>query len=144
MNEKRNNTASDYLLSEALEAVRRLELQTVPGAAGAARAIELQNTRDLILTLATEIGNLQRHNDRLTDRLNRIYFVMTAVWERLGFKKGTWEEKLEQVRFWAREPERAMNRRILAAAGKLQPSRNCSGDDGEKASEELDSYGDKS
>ena len=143
MSEKRNNITSDYLVSEALEAVKRLEREAVPGATAAARTIELENIRELILALVAEMGNLRDFSDRVTDRFNRMYFVMTAVWERLGYKKGTWEERLEQVRHWAREPERAMNRRILAAAGRLQPCQNGSEADEEKVSEE-DGCGDRS
>jgi len=144
MNEKRNNITGDYLVSEALEVVKKLELQTVLGAMAAAPTMELENIKEVILALVAEVENLQDYNGRVTDRFNRMYFVMTAVWERLGYKKGTWEERLEQVRHWAREPERAMNRRILEPAGKLQLSRNGPGGDGEEASEEQADYGDKS
>jgi hypothetical protein len=99
------------------DAVEKLGLQLIRDSLETEHPAEAASLSDVIHTLAAEVEKLREENNRLNYRFNRMYVVMTAVWERLRCRKGTWEEKLDRVRSWAKEPERELAKRILTAAG---------------------------
>lgn len=115
INTMEKDNSADF---NSLGATERQSLDIVGEEVGIDTYNKIVNTRKVVHVLETENKKLQEQNDQLKYRFNRMYLVMQSVWERLGYKSGTWEQKLDKVRSWAKEPERAFARKIMDAANK--------------------------
>jgi putative cell wall-binding protein len=109
---KKDNSA-DF---NSLGATERQSLDIVQEEVGIDTYNEALNASKVAQALETENKKLQEQNDQLKYRFNLMYLVMQSVWERLGYKSGTWEQKLDKVRSWAKEPERAFAKKIMDVA----------------------------
>ena len=113
-----SNDSVDSADFNSLGATERQSLDIVQEEVGIDTYNETLNASKVIQVLERENKKLQEQNDQLKYRFNRMYLVMQSVWERLGYKSGTWEQKLDKVRSWAKEPERVFARKIMDAANK--------------------------
>jgi len=66
---------------------------------------DLARANETIEILKAENERLLKAQDEMKTRFNQMAVTMQHVWNRLGIDKGTWEEKINAVISWGRQPD---------------------------------------